>query len=236
MNRPPAEQNPGPLELGTYYTFSLLRVFAPVLLGHTRTPPSREYIEAHHQINMPPSPLAVKVGRAVVPLADRAQHTIHERAKDLLGMPYGLPPSYSNRELRLLQAYLDGTSAGMTETSIADRLGVDLHEFSSISESARDYLGVPNQASVMYNTRLHGFKPSSRPPHVEVPKLTINRSLHLYLGALGFSGVEAADLTGNTPENVKTVRTYIREKFAAQTFAQTVSNAFESGYYTPLDQ
>ncbi len=219
---------------GKFYLPSLLGVFALSQQLHGRPPYGESYLRAHDQINTPRTPLAVKKGKEIIPLEAEVVDLIHARARRLIAIPHGERRRFTATELGRFQALLDGTSAGMTELEIGDRLSIDRYEFQETSLEARAYLGATNQASVMYGARLHGYVPSIRPGEMRTPQLTLNRRLHLYLAALGFDWNEAADFTDSSPESVKTTRGYIRDKLQAESIPQAVSNGFEAGLFITL--
>ena len=219
---------------GKLYLPSLLGVFALSQQLHGRAPYGEPYLRLHDQINMPRAPLAVKKGREIIPLEPEAVDIITARARRLIAIPHGERRIFAPTEVGRFQALLDGTSVGMTELEIGDRLGLDRYEMQETSQGARDYLGATNQASVMYGARLHGYVPSIRPVELRAPRLTLNRRLHFFLAALGFDWNEAAELTDSSPESVKTTRGYIREKLQAESIPQAVSNGFETGVLITL--
>jgi hypothetical protein len=240
MSNRPGERDPtfDPPRLdeyfGRFYLPNLLGVFALSKQFQGRNPYGESYLREHEQINMPRIPLAVKKGKQIIPLEDDAVQIIEARTRHLIAIPHGNRRSFGQTELARFQALLDGTSIGMTELSISDRLGMGRDEFMLSSEWAREYLGATNQASVMYGARLHGYVPSIRPNSLRTPKLTLNRKLHLLLAAIGFDWNESAELTDSKPEAVKSIRSYVRKSLYAHTMPQAVSNGFEAGVFIAL--
>lgn len=198
------------------------------------------YVAQAVALNTPPLEAAV-TGRAqsTAALDFTAQQRIEARARTIVTAPYESEPITALDELARISAWFEGSIAGKSDDVIATEMEISRRTLNRLSARVRQHLGVTNQASAVYSILLHGHEYGKRRLGAQVPVMTPNRLLHLYLGALGIEDQEALELTHVGPNvslaQVKRLRRQTIHQLGAKALPKAILKAYQVGLFRQLD-